>query len=76
MMHDISVVLSSLMKLGHNPKLLMELINRQANMSTFSKDQCVRILEALVEDSEARSKSFALKLALFDKFFLQLEKHA
>ena len=76
MMHDISIVLSSLMKLGHTPKLIMELMNRQTNMSTYSKDQSIRVLEALVEGSEANDKSFALKMALFDKFFLQLEKHA
>ena len=46
---DISVITASLIKLGYTPKLILEAINKMSQMSTFSKDQCVRMLEALVD---------------------------
>lgn len=75
---DISVVISSLMKLEHTPKDLLKKLNKMNKMSTFNKDQCVRMLEALVENVDAPStvENDALKMELFDKFFDQLETHS
>lgn len=44
-------------------------------MSIFSKDQCVRMLESLSESSE-ENDSKSLRSELFEKFFVQLEKHS
>ena len=44
-------------------------------MSTFNKDQCVRMLEGLSEKSLDNSADGG-KFELFEKFFQQLEKHS
>ena len=49
---DISVVASSLMRLGYMPTALLNGINRLQQMSTFSQDQCIRMLEAIAESGK------------------------
>ena len=50
-------------------------MNRMTQMSTFSKEACVRMLEVLVEDNGQASTHSAVKAELFNKFFFQLEKY-
>lgn len=45
-------------------------------MSTFNKDQCVRMLEALIENKSEGGENKALKLKLYEKFFEQLKLHS
>ena len=49
---DISVVTSSLMRLGYTPTGILDGINRMQQMSTFSQDQSVRMLEAIAESGK------------------------
>jgi len=66
--NDISAVVASLLRLGHTPILLLELINKQNQMSTFGRDQCVVMLEALAGDF-SDDKKYSVKQELFSKFF-------
>ena len=50
--HDLSVVVYSLVQLDYSPKTLLNLVNRMNQMSNFNKEQCVRMLEALVNDPD------------------------
>ena len=47
---DISVIIASMMRMQYTPMLLLEKVNKMTKMSTFNKDQCVRMLEALVDN--------------------------
>ena len=64
------------MRLGYTPTKLLESVNRMQQMSTFSQDQCVRMLEALSDSQSANENTEQVKNELFDKFFRQLEKHS
>lgn len=66
--HDISSVVANLIKLGHPPVYLLDMINKMNQVSTFNKDQCVVMLEALTEAPE-NEKTSRLKKELFTKFF-------
>lgn len=61
MNQDISVITASMIRLGYTPKLLLEAINKMSQMSTFSKDQCVRMLEALVDKPDSEQQQSSVK---------------
>lgn len=63
------------MRLEYTPMQLLQKINKMSKMSTFNKDQCVRMLEALVDNPNEDAEESRLKMALFEKFFTQLQAH-
>ena len=73
---DLSVVVASMIKMGYTPKMILEQVNQMRKVSTFSQDQSIRMLEALVGDESDSEEIRTLKASLFTKFFDQLEKHA
>ena len=63
------MIISSMMRLEYTPKQLLQKINKMSAMSTFNKDQCARMLEALVDNPNEDAEEQTLKMALFEKFF-------
>lgn len=66
--HDISTIVLSMMRLDYSPTLLLQLINKMSKMGNFNKEQCVRMLEALVEKSNDEQNK-KLKSQLYGKVF-------
>ncbi len=65
---DVSVILVSLMRLGYYPSSVFGELNLMSKFTIFNKDQCLRILDCILENKITFKEHDVLTAQIIEKF--------